>query len=133
MEGMTTALRRLWIAGGALLAVGLLLPGGGAIVSAPALLVLAGAAGTTAARRSGVRRPWLALAWAVLVVPTLVWAGFFYWLVHGHDDPMAVSLVVFVIGALVLTTWGVFLLALLVDLFRRRWSSVRPATAPVEE
>ena len=131
--GVTTTLRRLWLVGTALLAVGLLLPGGGAIVTVPALLVLALSAGTTAARGSAVRAAWRWLAWAVPVVPTLVLAGFGYWLFDGHSDPMAVVLVVYVIGSLVLTTWGVFLLALLVDLLRRNLSSVRRGTSRVEE
>jgi hypothetical protein len=131
--GVTTALRRLWLVGAALLAVGLLLPGGGAIVSAPALLVLALSAGTTAARGGAVRAAWRWLAWAVPVVPTLVLAGFLYWLLDGHSDPMAVVLVVYLIGSLVLTTWGIFLLALLVDVLRRNLSSVRRGTSRVEE
>ena len=129
---MTSALQRLWLAGGALLAVGLLLPGGGAIVTAPALLVLAVAAGTTSARGASVPGPWRALAWGVPVLPTVALAGFVYWLLDGHSDPMAVVLVVFVVGTLVLATWAVFLVALVVGLVRRR-SSVRRATARVEE
>ena len=131
--GMTAALQRLWLAGAALLAVGALLPGGGAIVSAPALLVLAGAGGTTAARGADVRRAWRALAWGVPVLPTLVLAGFVLWLLDGHSDPMAVVLVVFVVGTLVLVTWAVFLLALVVEVLRRHRSSVRRATTRVEE
>lgn len=131
--GMTTTLRRLWLVGAALLAVGLLLPGGGAVVAAPALLVLALAAGTTAARGRTVRAAWQWLSWAVPVVPTLALAGFVHWLLDGHSDPMAVVLVVYVIGSLVLTTWGVFLLALLVDLLRRNLSSVRRGPSRVEE
>lgn len=131
--GVTTALRRLWLVGAALLAVGLLLPGGGAIVTAPALLVLALSAGTTAARGRTVGTAWRWLSWAVPVVPTLVLAGFVLWLLDGHSDPMAVVLVVYVVGSLVLMTWGVFLLALLVDLLRRNLSSVRRGRSRVEE
>lgn len=130
---MTTALQRLWLAGGALLAVGLLLPGGGAIASAPALLVLAWAAGTTAARGDAVRGEWRALAWGVPVLPTLALAGFVYWMLDGHSDPMAVVLVVYIVGFLVLLTWVVFLLGLVVELVRGHRSSVRRATARVEE
>ena len=133
VEGVTTALRRLWLVGTALLAVGLLLPGGGAIVTAPALLVLALSAGTTAARGSAVRAAWRWLAWAVPVVPTLVLAGFVHWLLDGHSDPMAVVLVVYVVGSLVMLTWAMFLLAMLVDLLRRNLSSVRRGTSRVEE
>ena len=131
--GVTTGLQRLWLVGGALLAVGLVLPGGGAIVSAPALLVLGGAAGTTAARGRAVGGPWRWLAWGVPLVPTLALAGFVYWLFDGHSDPMAVVLVVYVVGTLVLAVWAVFVLALLVELFRRHRSSVRRATARVGE
>ena len=131
--GVTTALRRLWLVGAALLAVGLLLPSGGAIVSVPALLVLALSAGTTAARGSAVRAAWRWLAWAVPVVPTLVLAGFVYWLLDGHSDPMAVVLVVYVVGSLVMLTWAMVLLAMLVDLLRRNLSSVRRGTSRVEE
>jgi hypothetical protein len=130
--GVTTGLRRLWLVGAALLAVGLLMPGGGAIASVPALLVLAVSAGTTAARGQGVRPPWRWAAWAVPVLPTLVLAGFVSWLYHGHSDPMAVVLVFYVLGSLVMVTWGVFLLAMLVDLLRTL-SSVRRATPHVEE
>ena len=133
MEGVTTALRRLWLVGTALLAVGLLLPGGGAIVTAPALLVLALSAGTTAARGRAVSAVWRRLSWAVPVVPTLVLAGFVYWLFDGHSDPMAVVLVLYVLGSLVLATWGVFLLAMLVDLLRHHLSPVRRGTSRVEE
>lgn len=131
--GVTTALRRLWLVGATLLAVGLLLPGGGAIVTAPALLVLALSAGTTAVRGRTVGTAWRWLSWAVPVVPTLVLAGFVLWLLDGHSDPMAVVLVVYVVGSLVLMTWGVFLLALLVDLLRRNLSSVRRGRSRVEE
>jgi hypothetical protein len=131
--GVTTALRRLWLVGAALLAVGLLLPGGGAILAAPALLLLALSAGTTAARGRTVGTAWRWLSWAVPVVPTLVLAGFVLWLLDGHSDPMAVVLVVYVVGSLVLMTWGVFLLALLVDLLRRNLSSVRRGRSRVEE
>ena len=131
--GVTTAVRRLWLVGATLLAVGLLLPGGGAIVTAPALLVLALSAGTTAARGRTVGTAWRWLSWAVPVVPTLVLAGFVLWLLDGHSDPMAVVLVVYVVGSLVLMTWGVFLLALLVDLLRRNLSSVRRGRSRVEE
>jgi hypothetical protein len=131
--GVTTALRRLWLVGAALLAVGLLLPGGGAIVTAPALLVLALSAGTTAARGRTVRAGWRWLSWAVPVVPTLVLAGFVSWLFDGHSDPMAVVLVFYVLGSLVLATWGVFLLAMLVDLLRHHLSPVRRGTSRVEE
>lgn len=131
--GVTTALRRLWLVGATLLAVGLLLPGGGAIVTAPALLVLALSAGTTAARGRTVGTAWRWLSWAVPVVPTLVLAGFVLWLLDGHSDPMAVVLVVYVVGSLVLMTWGVFLLAMLVDLLRRNLSSVRRGRSRVEE
>ena len=130
---VTTALRRLWLVGAALLAVGLLLPGGGAILAAPALLLLALSAGTTAARGRTVGTAWRWLSWAVPVGPTLVLAGFVLWLLDGHSDPMAVVLVVYVVGSLVLMTWGVFLLALLVDLLRRNLSSVRRGRSRVEE
>ncbi len=130
---MTPALRRLWLVGGALLAVGLALPGGGAVVSVPALLVLALAAGATAARGRAVHRAGAVLAGAVPAVPSLVRAGFVYWLSHGHSDPMAVILVFYLVGTLALVTWGVFGLALLVERFRRQRSSVRPATATMEE
>jgi hypothetical protein len=58
---MTPALRRLWLVGGALLAVGLALPGGGAVVSVPALLVLALAAG--AKGEGGMAPPFHRTAW----------------------------------------------------------------------
>jgi hypothetical protein len=131
--GMTPALRRLWLVGGALLVVGLALPGGGAIVSVPAVLVLAIAAGVTAARGRAPHWAWSVLAWLVPAVPTLVLAGFVHWLYQGHSDPMAVVLVFYLVGTLALATWGVFFVALLVEHFLRYRSSVRPATAPVEE
>jgi hypothetical protein len=128
--GVTTGLRRLWLAGGVVCAVGLLVPGGGGILAVPGLLVTAVAAGCTVARGRSVGGPWLLLAWAVPLIPTLATVGFFLWLAHVRADPLAVVLVVAGLGGLSVLTWAAFVVALLVEVFRtarRRFGDPPPA------
>lgn len=126
--GATAPLRRLWLLAGALLVVGVAVPGGGGVLAAPGLFVLAVAGGVTAARgRSSGRL--LALAWAVPVVPSLALVALTAWLVVAGADPLAVGLFTALAGALVVGTWAVFLVALLVEAARgrRRFGAARPA------
>lgn len=128
-RGTTSRLRRLWLLGVAMLVVGLLVPGGGAVLAAPGVITLAAAAGISAARKSSPRGL-LALAWAVPVVPTATAGGFTAWLVLQRSDPLAVYLFATLVGALVLATWLAFVGAFAVESARgrrRRFGAVAPA------
>ena len=124
---MPRALRRAWLAGLVLLVVGVALPG--TLLSAPGLVVLAAAAGVTAARDDTPRR-WYVLALAVPVVPVVVGAAVVAWLaLEGADMLVAVLLVVYG-GVVLLGFWAVFALAAVVELVRarrRRFGAAAPA------
>ena len=124
---MPRALRRAWLAGLVLLAMGVVLPG--TLLAAPGLLVLAAAAGVTAAR-DDTPRGWYALALAVPALPVAVGAAVIAWLVLRGAD-LQVALLVVVLGIPVLIGfWAVFGVAAVVELFRgrrRRFGAAGPA------
>jgi hypothetical protein len=111
------ALRRAWLAGAVLLSVGLVLPG--SLLSVPGLVVLAAAAGVTVVR-DDTPRGWYALALAVPALPFAVSLLVIAWLeMHGADMLVAALLVVYG-GPVLLGFWGVYALAALVEVVRRR-------------
>ena len=131
---MTPALRWLWIAGAIGLAVGSvdvpLVPGGFVLVPEIAVLLVAVAGGVTAARGTSVGRAWLTLAWSVPVLPLVAGVAVFLWLVDERADPLAVVLLLTLGVFVVLATWIVFVIALVVELVRRRrrrFGEARPA------
>jgi hypothetical protein len=132
--GVTSALRRTWVAGAVCLAFGLidlpLLHLGLVFVPEIGLLLLAVAGGTTAARGDAVGRAWLVLAVAVLVLPLVAGVAILAWLVGMDADPLAVVLLLTLGGFAVLAVWAAFVIALVVDLARRRrrrFGEPRPA------
>lgn len=125
----TTQLRRLWLLAVALFAVGVVVPGGGGALAAPGAVVLAVAAGVTAAR-GRASGPLVLLAWAVPVVPSVAFVSLTAWLLVDRSDPLAVYLFVSLVGAVVLGTWAVFLVALVAEVVRgrrRRFGAAGPA------
>jgi hypothetical protein len=121
---VTTALRWWWVAGAAVVGTGLLgfrlVPDGGLLVLEVGLVLVAVAAGATAARGASVGPAWRAVAWCVPALPVLVVVAVFAWLAHERADPMAVVLL-YVLGvAATVGTWIAFGLALLVEVVRRR-------------
>ena len=124
---MPRALQRAWLAGLVLLGMGVVLPG--TLLSVPGLVVLAAAAGVTAAR-DDTPRGWHALAVAVPALPVAVGAAVIAWLVLRGAD-LQVALLVVVLGIPVLIGfWAVFGVAAAVELFRgrrRRFGAAGPA------
>ncbi|MDT0184377.1 hypothetical protein Q9S36_29705 [Microbacterium sp. ARD31] len=122
--GVTTALRRTWIVGAVCLAVALvdfpLLHLGLVLVPEIGLLLLAVAAGTTAARGDAVGRAWFVLALAVPVLPLVAGLAVLAWLTEIDADPLALVLLLTIGGFAVLSVWAAFVIALVVDLARRR-------------
>jgi hypothetical protein len=132
---VTPALRRLWLAGASVLAVGLLAlrlePQVAVYVCWAGLVLVAAAGGATAARGGSVGRLWLSLTWSVPVLPFAAGAGVLLWLEHQHADPLAVVLLWVFASAAAIATWVVFTLALVVETvrlrLRRRFGDPRPA------
>ena len=124
---MPRALRRTWLAGLVLLAVGVVLPG--TLLSVPGLVVLAAAAGVTAAR-DDTPRGWSALALAVPALPLVVGAAVIAWMaLHGADLLVAALLVAYA-GPVLVGFWVVFAIAAVVELVRgrrRRFGAAGPA------
>lgn len=123
-RGVTTALRRTWVAGAVCLSVALvdfpLLHLGLVFVPEIGLLLLAVAAGTTAARGDAVGRAWFVLAVAVPVLPLVAGVAILAWLAGMHADPLAFVLLLMIGGFAVFAVWTAFVIALVVDLARRR-------------
>jgi hypothetical protein len=111
------ALRRAWLAGVVLLAVGVALPG--TLLSFPGLVVLAAAAGVTVAR-DDAPRGWHVLALVVPAAPVVAATVAITWLaLRGADMLVAVLFVVYG-GPLLLGFWAVYAVAAAVELVRRR-------------
>lgn len=121
------ALRRAWLAGLVLLTVGVVLPG--TLLSAPGLVVLATAAGVTAAR-DDTPRGWYALALAVPALPVVVGSAVIAWMAL-RGAGLLVALVLVAYGGPVLVGfWTVFAIAAAVQLVRghrRRFGAAGPA------
>ena len=111
------ALRRVWLAGLVLLAVGVVLPG--TLLSVPGLVVLATAAGVTAAR-DDTPRGWHALAMAVPALPLVVGAAVIGWMAWQGADLLIAALLVVYGGPVLIFLWAVFAIAAVVELVRRR-------------
>src|SRR5690349_7949883 len=102
------ALRRAWLAGVVLLAVGVALPG--TLLSFPGLVVLAAAAGVTTAR-DDAPRGWHVLALVVPAAPVVAATVAITWLaLRGADMLVAVLFVVYG-GPLLLGFWAVYAVA----------------------
>lgn len=120
-------LRRAWLVGAALLAVGTVLPG--SVLLVPGLVVLGAAAGVTAARRD-TPRGWHATALAVPAAPPVVGAAVIGWAWLVGADPMVIGLVVWVGVPVAVALWTVFVAAAAVELVRgrrRRFGAAGPA------
>ena len=111
------ALRRAWLVGAVLLAVGVVLPG--SLLAAPGLVVLAAAAGVTVARDDTPRR-WYVLALAVPALPFVVSVLVIVWLEMQGADMLVAALLVVYGGPALLGFWGVYAVAAVVELLRRR-------------
>ena len=124
---MPRALRRAWLAGLVLLTMGVVLPG--TLLAAPGLVVLAAAAGVTAAR-DDTPRGWYALAMAVPALPVVVGSAVIAWMaLHGAGMLVAALLVVYG-GPVLIGYWAVFAVAAAVELVRgrrRRFGAAGPA------
>ncbi|MBD3925576.1 hypothetical protein IEZ26_13150 [Nocardioides cavernae] len=121
------ALRRAWLAGLVLLIVGVVLPG--TLLSVPGLVVLAAAAGVTAAR-DDTPRGWYALAVAVPALPLVVVAGVIAWMAVQGADLLVAALLVVYGGPVLVGFWAVFAIAAVVELVRgrrRRFGAAGPA------
>ena len=121
------ALRRAWLAGLVLLAMGVVLPG--TLLSVPGLVVLAAAAGVTAAR-DDTPRGWHALALAVPALPLVVGAAVIAWMALRGADLLVAALLVVYGGPVLIGFWAVFAIAAAVELVRgrrRRFGAAGPA------
>jgi len=121
------ALRRAWLAGLVLLAMGVVLPG--TLLALPGLVVLAAAAGVTAAR-DDTPRGWHALAMAVPALPLVVGAAVIGWMAWQGADLLVAALLVVYGGPVLVGFWGVFAFAAVVELVRgrrRRFGAAGPA------
>jgi hypothetical protein len=129
--GVTAWLGRLWLAGAVLLAIGVAMNVGGTLVAGPGLLALAVASGMTAARGRDATSGWLLLAWAVPVLPTVALVGTVAWWWWHDADLLAVFLLAYIGGAIVLALCVAFVVALAVETIRlrrrRRFVEPRPA------
>ena len=124
---MPRALRRAWLAGLVLLAMGVVLPG--TLLSLPGLVVLAAAAGVTAAR-DDTPRGWHALAMAVPALPLVVGSAVIAWLALRGADMLVAALLVGYGGPVLVGFWTVFGIAAVVELVRgrrRRFVAAGPA------
>ena len=124
---MPRALRRAWLAGLVLLAMGVVLPG--TLLSVPGLVVLAAAAGVTAAR-DDTPRGWHALAVAVPALPLVVGAAVIGWMASQGADLLVAALLVVYGGPVLVGFWAVFAIAAAVELVRgrrRRFGAAGPA------
>ena len=124
---MPRALRRAWLAGLVLLAMGVVLPG--TLLSLPGLVVLAAAAGVTAAR-DDTPRGWHALAMAVPALPLVVGAAVIGWMAWQGADLLIAALLVVYAGPVLVGFWAVFAIAAAVELVRgrrRRFGAAGPA------
>ncbi len=121
------ALRRAWLAGLVLLAVGVVLPG--TLLSVPGLVVLSTAAGVTAAR-DDTPRGWYVLALAVPALPLVVGAAVIGWMASQGADLLVAALLVVYGGPVLVGFWAVFAIAAAVELVRgrrRRFGAAGPA------
>ena len=106
------ALQRAWLAGLVLLTMGVVLPG--TLLSVPGLVVLAAAAGVTAAR-DDTPRGWHALAMAVPALPLVVGAVVIGWMASQGADLLVAALLVGYGGPVLVGFWTVFSIAALVE------------------
>ena len=121
------ALRRAWLAGLVLLTVGVVLPG--TLLSGPGVVVLAAAAGVTAAR-DDTPRGWHALALAVPALPLVVGAAVIGWMALQSADLLIAALIVVYGAPVLIGFWTVFAIAAVVELVRgrrRRFGAAGPA------
>jgi hypothetical protein len=121
------ALQRAWLAGLVLLTMGVVLPG--TLLSVPGLVVLAAAAGVTAAR-DDTPRGWHALAMAVPALPLVVGAVVIEWMALQGADLLVAALLVVYGGPVLVGFWGVYAIAAVVELVlgrRRRFGAAGPA------
>ncbi len=124
---MPRALQRAWLAGLVLLAMGVVLPG--TLLSVPGLVVLAAAAGVTAAR-DDTPRGWYVLALAVPALPLVVGAAVIGWMASQGADLLVAALLVVYGGPVLVGFWAVFAIAAAVELVRgrqRRFGAAGPA------
>ncbi len=133
--GVTAPLRWLWVSGAVLLAVGLLVlrlePQGALFAVEIAIVLIAAAGGTTAARGASGGRTWNALAWSIPSLPILAGLAVYAWFAHVAADPMMGVALVVATTAVAVAVWSVFVLALVVEVLRsrrrRRFGEARPA------
>ena len=121
------ALRRAWLAGLVLLAVGVVLPG--TLLSVPGLVVLSTAAGVTAAR-DDTPRGWYVLALAVPALPLVAASVVIAWMALRGADMLVAALLVVYGGPVLVGFWAVFAIAAAVELVRgrrRRFGAAGPA------
>ncbi|MGF9754766.1 hypothetical protein AAII07_06155 [Microvirga sp. 0TCS3.31] len=121
------ALRRAWLAGLVLLTMGVVLPG--TLLSAPGLVVLAAAAGVTAAR-DDTPRGWYAVALAVPALPVVVGSAVVAWTALRDSGLRVAWLLVAYGGPVLIGFWAVFAVAAVVELVRghrRRFVAAGPA------
>jgi hypothetical protein len=121
------ALQRAWLAGLVLLTMGVVLPG--TLLSVPGLVVLAAAAGVTAAR-DDTPRGWHVLAMAVPALPLVVGAAVIGWMASQGADLLVAALLVVYGGPVLVGFWGVYAIAAVVELVRgrrRRFGAAGPA------
>ncbi len=121
------ALRRVWLAGLVLLAVGVVLPG--TLLSVPGLVVLSTAAGVTAAR-DDTPRGWYVLALAVPALPLVVGSAVIAWMALRGADMLVAALLVVYGGPVLIGFWSIFAIAAVVELVRgrrRRFVAAGPA------
>lgn len=124
---MPRALGRVWLAGLVLLTVGVVLPG--TLLSVPGLVVLAAAAGATAAR-DDTPRGWYALALAVPALPVVAGSAVIAWTVLRDADLQVALLLVAYGGPVLIGFWAVFAVAAVVERVRgrrRRFGAAGPA------
>ncbi len=127
MRSVPRALRRVWLAGLVLLAVGVVLPG--TLLSVPGLVVLSTAAGVTAAR-DDTPRGWYVLALAVPALPLVAGSVVIAWMALRGADMLVAALLVVYGGPVLIGFWAVFAIAAAVELVRgrrRRFGAAGPA------
>ena len=122
--GVTPALRWFWATGAGAFLVGVLAfglaPQGALLMAELGLVLMSVAGGITAARGSSVGAGWNLLAWLVPASPVLAALATFAWLQHERSDPLGVAMLFVLASAATITTWAVFVVALVVERVRRR-------------
>ena len=131
--GVTAALRRLWFAGSALVALAVVLPGPLSIAACVGGPILAVACGMTAARGPAVRTGLRVMAGVIAVGPAAVIAVVVTVLWFMGGDPLAIFLIAVLGGGLAVVFLMVFCFAYIVETLRlgraarRRFVAAGPA------